>query len=76
MDGCTADGPPIAPARARVDQGAIAVAPRFGSFDIPVMLGVTLGFAFLLLAHLGVRRLTAGAMLFAYVGYTVALVQV
>ncbi len=54
----------------------IVVAPRFASFDIPVMLGVTLGFAFLLLAHLGVRRLTAGAMLVAYVGYTVALVQV
>lgn len=54
----------------------IAIAPRFASFDIPVMLGVTLGFAILLLAHLGVRRLTAGAMLVAYVGYTVALVQV
>ncbi len=54
----------------------IAVAPRFGSFDVPVMLAVTLGFAFLLLAHLGVRRLTAGAMLVAYVGYTAALTQV
>lgn len=54
----------------------IAVSPRFGSFDIPVMLAVTLGFAFLLLTHLGVRRLTAGAMLVAYVGYTFALVQV
>jgi cation:H+ antiporter len=54
----------------------IAVAPRFASFDIPVMLAVTLGFAFLLLTHLGVRRLTAVAMLVAYVGYTLALVQV
>ncbi len=54
----------------------IAVAPRFGEFDVPVMLGVTIGFAFLLLSHLGVRRLTAGAMLVAYVGYTFALVQV
>ncbi len=54
----------------------IAIAPRFGSFDVPVMLGVTIGFAFLLLSHLGVRRLTAGAMLVAYVGYTLALVQV
>lgn len=54
----------------------IAVAPRFGEFDVPVMLGVTIGFAFLLLSHLGVRRLTAGAMLVAYVGYTLALVQV
>lgn len=54
----------------------IAVAPRFSNFDIPVMLGVTIGFAFLLLSHLGVRRLTAGAMLVAYVGYTFALVQV
>ncbi|MDH4415504.1 MAG: calcium/sodium antiporter [Rhizobium sp.] len=54
----------------------ITVAPRFTSFDIPVMLGVTLGFAFLLLTHLGVRRLTAGAMMVAYVGYTFALVQV
>ena len=54
----------------------IAVAPRFGEFDVPVMLGVTIGFAFLLLSHLGVRRLTAGAMLVAYVGYTLALVKV
>ncbi|MFN4205204.1 MAG: calcium/sodium antiporter [Agrobacterium albertimagni] len=54
----------------------ISVDPRFGSFDVPVMLGITLGFAFLLLAHLGVRRMTAGAMLVAYVGYTLALVQV
>ncbi|MGQ2969464.1 MAG: calcium/sodium antiporter [Allorhizobium sp.] len=54
----------------------IAVAPRFSNFDIPVMLGVTIGFAFLLLSHLGVRRLTAGAMFVAYVGYTFALVQV
>ena len=54
----------------------IAVAPRFGSFDVPVMLGVTIGFAFLLLANLGVRRLTAGAMLVAYIGYTAALIQV
>ncbi len=54
----------------------IAVAPRFGEFDVPVMLGVTIGFAFLLLSHLGVRRLTASAMLVAYVGYTLALVQV
>ncbi|WP_076395516.1 calcium/sodium antiporter [Rhizobium sp. RU33A] len=54
----------------------IVIAPRFASFDIPVMLGVTLGFAFLLLAHLGVRRLTAGAMIVAYIGYTIALVQV
>ena len=54
----------------------IAVAPRFGGFDVPIMLGITLGFSILLLAHLGVRRLTAGAMLVAYVGYTVALVQV
>jgi cation:H+ antiporter len=54
----------------------ISVDPRFGSFDVPVMLGVTIGFAFLLLSHLGVRRLTAGAMLVAYVGYTFALVQV
>jgi cation:H+ antiporter len=54
----------------------IAVAPRFGSFDVPIMLGVTLGLSVLLLAHLGVRRLTAGAMLVAYAGYTVALVQV
>ena len=54
----------------------IAIAPRFGEFDVPVMLGVTIGFAFLLLSHLGVRRLTAGAMLVAYVGYTLALVQV
>lgn len=54
----------------------IAVAPRFGSFDIPVMLGVTIGFAFLLLTHMGVRRLTAVGMLIAYVGYTSALVQI
>jgi cation:H+ antiporter len=54
----------------------ISVDPRFGSFDVPVMLSVTIGFAFLLLSHLGVRRLTAGAMLVAYVGYTFALVQV
>lgn len=54
----------------------ISVDPRFGSFDVPVMLAITLGFSFLLLAHLGVRRLTAGAMLVAYVGYTLALVQV
>lgn len=54
----------------------IAVAPRFGSFDVPVMLGVTIGFAFLLLSHLGVRRLTAGAMLVAYAGYISALVQI
>lgn len=54
----------------------ISVDPRFGNFDVPVMLGVTIGFAFLLLSHLGVRRLTAGAMLVAYVGYTFALVQV
>lgn len=54
----------------------ISVDPRFGSFDVPVMLAITLGFSFLLLAHLGVRRLTAGAMLGAYAGYTMALVQV
>lgn len=54
----------------------IAVAPRFGSFDVPVMLGVTIGFAFLLLTHLGVRRLTAVGMLIAYVGYTSALIQI
>jgi cation:H+ antiporter len=54
----------------------ISVDPRFGAFDVLVMLGVTIGFAFLLLSHLGVRRLTAGAMLVAYVGYTFALVQV
>ncbi|QLF69989.1 calcium/sodium antiporter [Peteryoungia desertarenae] len=54
----------------------IAVAPRFGEFDVPVMLGVTLGFAFLLLTNFGVKRLTAGAMLVAYVGYTSALVQI
>ena len=54
----------------------IAVDPRFASFDVPVILAVTIGFSFLLLAHLGVRRLTAGAMIVAYVGYTVALVQV
>lgn len=54
----------------------ISADPRFGSFDVPVMLAITLGFSFLLLAHLGVRRLTAGAMMVAYVGYTLALVQV
>lgn len=54
----------------------ISVDPRFSSFDVPVMLAITLGFSFLLLAHLGVRRLTAGAMLVAYAGYTMALVQV
>ncbi|SMD07153.1 cation:H+ antiporter [Rhizobium sp. RU36D] len=54
----------------------ITVDPRFGSFDVPVMVAVTIGFAVLLLAHLGIRRLTAAAMLVAYVGYTFALVQV
>ncbi|QLF69990.1 calcium/sodium antiporter [Peteryoungia desertarenae] len=54
----------------------INVDPRFGSFDVPIMLGVTLGFSALLLAHLGVRRLVAGVMLALYFGYTIALVQV
>ena len=54
----------------------IAVAPRFGSFDVPVMLAVTLGLAALLLTHVGVRRLVAGAMLVLYGVYTVVLVQV
>ncbi|THV25892.1 calcium/sodium antiporter [Peteryoungia ipomoeae] len=54
----------------------IAVAPRFGSFDVPVMLAVTIGFAALLLTHVGVRRLVAGAMLAAYGVYTFALVQI
>ena len=44
-----------------------------GKFDATIL---TIGFAFLLPSHLGVRRLTAGAMLVAYVGYTFALVQV
>jgi cation:H+ antiporter len=54
----------------------IAVAPRFGSFDVPVMLAATLGLAALLLTHVGVRRLVAGAMLVLYGVYTVALIQV
>lgn len=54
----------------------IAVAPRFGSFDVPVMLAVTIGFAALLLTHVGVRRIVAGAMLAAYAVYTFALVQI
>ncbi len=54
----------------------IAVSPRFDTFDVPVMLGVTIGFAFLLLTHMGVRRLTAVGMLIAYVGYTSALSQI
>ena len=54
----------------------IAVAPRFGSFDVPVMLAVTLGLSALLLTHVGVRRLVAGAMLVLYGVYTVVLVQV
>lgn len=54
----------------------IGVDPRFGMFDVPVMLAVTLGFAALLLAHVGVRRIVAGVMLLLYGAYTVALVQV
>lgn len=54
----------------------ISVAPRFGSFDVPVMLAVTIGFAALLLTHLGVRRIVAGAMLAGYGAYTFALVQI
>lgn len=54
----------------------IAVASRFGSFDVPVMLAVTLGFAALLLTHVGVRRLVAVAMLALYGAYTFALVQI
>lgn len=54
----------------------ISVAPRFGSFDVPVMLAATLGLAALLLTHVGVRRLVAGAMLVLYGLYTVMLIQV
>lgn len=54
----------------------IAVDPRFGSFDVPVMLAVSVGFAALLLTHVGVRRLVAVGMLAIYVGYTVLLVQI
>ncbi|MBR0556156.1 calcium/sodium antiporter [Ciceribacter sp. L1K23] len=54
----------------------IGVDPRFGMFDVPVMLVVTLGFAALLLTHVGVKRLVAAAMLVLYGAYTVALVQV
>nr|WP_252192724.1 calcium/sodium antiporter [Rhizobium sp. CSW-27] len=53
----------------------IAAEPRFATFDIPVMLAVTLGFSALLLTHVGVRRLVAALMLLVYAGYTVALVQ-
>jgi cation:H+ antiporter len=49
---------------------------RFGSFDVPVLLVVTIVFALLLFSKLGVNRLTAGAMLAAYGTYTVLLVQV
>lgn len=54
----------------------IAVAPRFGHFDVPVMLATTLGFAALLLTHAGVRRLVALAMIAIYIGYTIVLVQI
>lgn len=54
----------------------ISVDPRFGSFDVPIMLAVTIGFAALLLSNLGVRRIAASLMLIAYVGYTILLVQV
>lgn len=54
----------------------ISVDPRFGSFDVPVMLAVTIGFAALLLTHVGVRRIVAGAMLGLYGAYTFALVQI
>lgn len=54
----------------------ISVDPRFGSFDVPIMLAVTVAFAALLLGNLGVRRIVAGLMLIVYAGYTVMLVQV
>lgn len=54
----------------------IAAEPRFATFDVPVMLAVTLGFSALLLTHVGVRRLVAALMLLVYAGYTVTLVQV
>lgn len=54
----------------------ISVDPRFGSFDVPVVLAVTIGFAALLLTHVGVRRIVAGAMLGLYGAYTFALVQI
>jgi cation:H+ antiporter len=54
----------------------INVDPRFGAFDVPIMLAVTLAFAALLLGNLGVRRIVAGLMLLAYAAYTVMLVQV
>lgn len=54
----------------------ISVASRFGSFDVPVMLAVSIGFAALLLTHVGVRRLVAGGMLVLYAAYTFALVQI
>lgn len=54
----------------------VNVDPRFGSFDVPILLGVTVVFSLLLFTKLGVRRLVAGAMLAAYAAYTVILVQV
>lgn len=54
----------------------VSAAPRFASFDVPVMLAITLGFSALLLTHVGVRRLVAGAMLVIYGAYTFALVQI
>jgi cation:H+ antiporter len=54
----------------------INVDPRFGAFDVPIMLAVTIAFAALLLGNLGVRRIVASLMLIAYAAYTVMLVQV
>ena len=54
----------------------VHVDPRFGFFDVPVLLAFTIGFALLLFSKLGVNRLTAGSMLAAYGTYTVFLVQV
>lgn len=54
----------------------INVDPRFGAFDVPIMLAATIAFAALLLGNLGVRRIVASLMLIAYAAYTVMLVQV
>ncbi len=54
----------------------ITVDPRFGSFDVPFMLAVTLGFAALLLTHFGVRRMVAGGKVAVYGAYTLMLVQI
>ncbi len=54
----------------------IGVDQRFGWFDVPIMLLVTLGLAGFLFSKMGINRIAAGAMLAGYAGYTVLLVQV